>query len=402
MLDLNLAGCLVYPTTLPSRAVPSPPPCQPSKQPPRASAQTIVPMVSQRLQGHEIGIAIISILPQLRKRRNKKDAAMEEVGVVLTQFASSRAAMEEHKFFLPMMAHLVLNKLRPASDVQKALTELTEEDGQRIGMSLAVSLATNLMAEAGVDEWIVKFPALREFEDDQAWFRSSIVAVAKQLLKEATWGSKMRLFVGAGLSMIDLASDIAMVVTYLNEGLVGTARSLLVMISACLLLQLYLVYLQTSRGPRRVMIKEMLIVLSGTKPGVDAMRVASGAEPNEHNVFNPEVELTFMRMCELFCEAIPGCILQFTAAMRTLQGGKPVSNIAVGSIVISALTTGYTGTRPSLLSLPSSWAGLSSNLQDGSSMRRATISLTQQKRRAWSTSVDPSRPSTPWRFYAPG
>jgi len=186
--------------------------------------------------------------------------------------------MEEHKSFLPMMAHIVLNKLRPASDVLKALGDLTEEDGWRIGRSLAVSLATNMSAEAGVDEWIVKCQALREFDDDQA------VAVAKQLRKEATWGSKMRLFVCAGLSMVDLASDIAIVVTYMNEGQEGTARSLLAMICLCLLFQLWIVHAQTSGGPRSVMVKEMLIVLSVTKPGVDAMRVASGAEKNEHNV----------------------------------------------------------------------------------------------------------------------
>jgi len=96
----------------------------------------------------------------------------------------------------------------------------------------------------------------------------------------------MRLFVGARLSTVDLASDIAMVVTYMNEGQEGTARSLLVMITACLLMQVWVVYSQASGGPRRVMVKEKLIVLSGTKPGVDAMRVASGVEQNEHSVFN--------------------------------------------------------------------------------------------------------------------
>jgi len=301
-------------------------------------------MVSQKLQGVEIGNAIIQILPQCRKRRSfrrRQIYAMEELRVVLSQFASSRTAMEEHNFFLPMMAHVVLNKLRPPREIKKTLAELTEEDGRRIGRSLAVSLATNLTAEAGVAEWIGRNPALWSFDDDQAWLRPMVVHVAKQLLKEASWGAKMRLFVGAGLSMVDLASDIAMVVTYMNEGQVGNARSLLVMISACLLSQLLVVFAQTRRGPRRVMVKEMLIVLSGIKPGVDAMRVASGAEQNEHNAVDPAVELTVTRGAELVCEAIPGSILQFTAAMRVLQGGKRVSNIAVGSIVISALTTGY-------------------------------------------------------------
>jgi len=85
----------------------------------------------------------------------------------------------------------------------------------------------------------------------------------------------------------------------------------------------------------------MLIVLSGTKPGVDAMRVASGAEQSEYNAMDPAMELTVTRCLELVCEAIPGSILQFTAAVRVMQGGGTVSNIAVGSIVISALTTGY-------------------------------------------------------------
>jgi len=148
-------------------------------------------------------------------------------------------------------------------------------------------------------------------------------------------------FLSPGLSIADLASDVSMVILYTSEGQVGNARSLLAMIGMCLLLQLGLVYAQTSTGPRRVMAKEMLIVLSGTKPGVDAMRVASGTEQNEHNVVDPAIELATMRCVELICEAIPGCILQFTAAIRVLQGGKPVSNIAIGSIIISALTTGY-------------------------------------------------------------
>ena len=71
------------------------------------------------------------------------------------------------------------------------------------------------------------------------------------------------------------------------------------------------------------------------------MRVASGAEQNEHNVYDSAMELTVTRCAELICEAIPGCVLQFTAAMRVRQGGGTVSNIAVASIVISALTTGY-------------------------------------------------------------
>ena len=156
----------------------------------------------------------------------------------------------------------------------------------------------------------------------------SNVTVAKELLKEARWGAKRRMFVGAGLSMVDLASDVAKVILYVSEGQVGNASSLLAMISKCLFIQLITVYAQTSRGPRRLMVKEMIIVLSGTKPGVDAMRVASGAEKIEYNLLDPSVELTGARVAEFVCEAILGCILQVTAAMRVLQAGGDVSNIA--------------------------------------------------------------------------
>jgi len=64
-----------------------------------------------------------------------------------------------------------------------------------------------------------------------------MTAVAKQLLKEATWGVKLRLYLGAGLSMLDLASDITVIMVYLNDEQMGNAYSLLAMIVTCLALQ---------------------------------------------------------------------------------------------------------------------------------------------------------------------
>ena len=186
--------------------------------------------------------------------------------------------MEEHKFFLPMIAHVVLNKLRPPREIKKTLAELTEEDGRRIGRSLAVSLAANLTAEAGVEEWIGRNPALREFDDDQVWLRPMVVHVAKKLLKEASWGSKMRLFVGAGLSMVDLASDIAMVVTYMNEGQEGTARSLLAMICLCLLFQLWIVHAQRRASQRHGEGDADRVERNETGRGRDARSVGRRAE----------------------------------------------------------------------------------------------------------------------------
>ena len=65
----------------------------------------------------------------------------------------------------------------------------------------------------------------------------------------------------------------------------------------------------------------MLIVLFGIKPGVDAMRVASGQEQYEHSAFRRENEVEFIRGIELFAESIPGTLVQVTAALRVLQAG---------------------------------------------------------------------------------
>jgi hypothetical protein len=55
--------------------------------------------------------------------------------------------------------------------------------------------------------------------------------------------------------------------------------------------QLGYAWLQNRKGPKKEMAKEMLIVLSSLKPGVDAYRVANGYKQPAYATFSPEVEL---------------------------------------------------------------------------------------------------------------
>jgi hypothetical protein len=187
--------------------------------------------------------------------------------------------------------------------------------------------------------------------------------IAQRLLESVSWGLKMRLYTGAGLSTMDLISDLYMIYTYATTDQQGTALSLAIMVGLCLLGQLFLVWVQTHKGPRRVMLKEMLIVLSGTKPGIDAKRVADGNEQAEHAAVNPEMELTTTRCFELVCESIPGTrasariqsrfirlfslfagtLLQLTALVKNMrENDGDYSKRALGSIIMSACTTGFT------------------------------------------------------------
>jgi hypothetical protein len=132
-----------------------------------------------------------------------------------------------------------------------------------------------------------------------------------------------------------------MIYTYATTGQQGTALSLAVMVGLCLLLQLLSVLMNTQKAPKKVILKEALIVLSGIAPGIHAMRVANGAEKSEHAAYNPEIELVLTRCSEMAFESIPGCCVQLYVTMKVLQEDGTWSKAALASIVASALATGF-------------------------------------------------------------
>jgi hypothetical protein len=71
------------------------------------------------------------------------------------------------------------------------------------------------------------------------------------------------------------------------------------------------------------------------------MRVARGAQRDEHAAIDPDMELAITRGFEMAFEAIPGSILQVQALLLNMQGGGAFSRVALGSIIVSALTTGF-------------------------------------------------------------
>jgi hypothetical protein len=214
---------------------------------------------------------------------------------------------KQYEFLEPMMARVVENKLRPAGDVCTRMCSVSKKEGRTMGAGLAMSLASNLTAEAAVDEWILKYPALRELEEAEVWFRPMMNAVALRLLGEVSWGLKMRVFLGAGLSILDMATDVNVLLLYRRTpGQEGYGLSLMWMVIACIALQLLAVFVQYRKTSRAKLSKEILIVLTGLKPGFDAFRVAGGKEIEEGNTVDPKVELVAGKCSELLAESIPG------------------------------------------------------------------------------------------------
>jgi hypothetical protein len=134
-------------------------------------------------------------------------------------------------------------------------------------------------------------------------------AVAGAILAQVAWGVKFRAYLGAGVSVADAVSDAYMIKTFYDVGDTGNARGLLAMVGANLAAQTIIVYLQTQGLKKykwRRMLFEMLSVVTFAKPGVDAYRVASGAEQLPGAALSPLMEMMVTKGGELAYEAIPG------------------------------------------------------------------------------------------------
>jgi hypothetical protein len=163
--------------------------------------------------------------------------------------------------------------------------------------------------------------------------------IAQRLLESVSWGLKMRLYTGAGLSIVDVVSDVNVIMIYLNSTEnAHYAWILIAMICTSLLIQVITVVGNNLKNHKK-MLKELLIVFSFLKPGIDALRVGNGAEREAHHAFNPKVELVMTKCAEIFGEAIPGSILQTYVYIK--GQGNARSSQALASILVSAASTGF-------------------------------------------------------------
>jgi hypothetical protein len=156
--------------------------------------------------------------------------------------------------------------------------------------------------------------------------------------------------------MADTASDAYMINDFFKTGRDGTAYSLLGMVGANIFCQLALVFVQTNglkkdRWKKRFL--DILSVVTFSKPGLDAYRVASGSEQEPGASVSPLLEMTATKMMELVFEALPGLCLQLVALLRAKdRGGLP----AIASLLISTASTALTATTlfwDNVSSLPS-------------------------------------------------
>jgi hypothetical protein len=210
--------------------------------------------------------------------------------------------------------HIIKNKMKMGASqtsfgVQTPLVALTANEAGRIARSFPMIMMANVTAEAAVDELIMTFPALVELDREYRWFRPMVAAIATEQLSAVAWGVKARAYLGASVSAADALSDAYMINQFFVMGEIGTAKSLLAMVGANLFFQTCVVWGQTQglkKNKWGAMLFEILSVFTFVKPGVDAYRVASGAEKSPGAAVAPLTEMVTTKMGELAFEAIPG------------------------------------------------------------------------------------------------
>jgi len=102
------------------------------------------------------------------KGENKQSA---RIRVLVNRFKGLKEIADKYEFFEGMMERVVRSTLKPAGDVKSKLCSVSLKEGEMIGRGLAMALATNLTAEAAVDEWVLKYKSLGELDRTEAWFR---------------------------------------------------------------------------------------------------------------------------------------------------------------------------------------------------------------------------------------
>jgi hypothetical protein len=130
-----------------------------------------------------------------------------------------------------------------------------------------------------------------------------------KLRAQVPLGVKIRTYLGAAVSAADGLSDGYMIRQFYEMGKRATANGLLVMVGTNLAFQLFVVWVQHHRLKKnkwKTMLWEALSVVTLVKPGVDAHRVASGAERVPGASLSPLSEMMYTKAGELVFEAIPG------------------------------------------------------------------------------------------------
>jgi hypothetical protein len=237
-----------------------------------------------------------------------------------------------------MLYAVVMNKLKRRATNEGEDNSEEEARGWEIGSAMTAVMLTTLSAAHAVDEWAHQFTEVQEVMNEQVWLRPMLEEIVMKLFMKSTLGLKARVSVGAATSMVDLLTDVYVTNMFWKGKKYGYFKASLASLVVSIGLQMVIVWGQNRKLGLKRVLKEWFPILIGYKPAVDAYRVATGAKQEVGTAFDAVIEMTVMKMIEMFAEAIPGVIIQL---MAIATSDKQVGTSAWLSVAVSAITTGF-------------------------------------------------------------
>ncbi|GMH91326.1 hypothetical protein TL16_g12024 [Triparma laevis f. inornata] len=260
----------------------------------------------------------------------------QRVTRVFAKSVSMRELKKEYPWVTEMFKACITGKLRPLKKVNIPPHSVQSHEGAFIGTSLAICLATARDHISGVDEWIMQYEALAHLDRQYEFFRPMLETLAKRVIGEVGWGVKMRVFVVAAISIMDMLSDFSMILVYISEGRENYAITMIIFFAITMALHCLITIMQNNGVGWEYTLRQILLALSGFKPGFEAYRVGTAAEILPGQILKPEMEMVASRVVELFSENIPATFIQLSAIMTS----DTPSSIAVVSLLSTLLSAG--------------------------------------------------------------
>ena len=272
------------------------------------------------------------------KRKNIGDSKVEVVREYIAANRTLREITEQHGFMRSMLCALVMNKLKRRATNEGEDNSEEEARGWEIGSAMTAVTLTTLTAAHAVDEWAHQFTEVQEVMDEKAWLRPMLEEIVMTLFMKSNLGLKARVTVGAATSMVDLLTDVYVTKKFWSDKKYGYFKASLASLAVSIGFQMLAVWVQNKNLGMKRVLREWIPILLGYKPAVDAYRVATGAKQEVGVAVEAMLEMTCIKMAEMFAEAIPGVIIQL---MAIATSGKDVGTSAWLSVAVSAITTGF-------------------------------------------------------------
>ena len=233
----------------------------------------------------------------------KKKAVVAVHQIRVANVVSKHVALKEfakkNPWFPSLVEGMLSHWLVDPAVIKTKLDNLSNKEALAIGKTFAMAVFGHQISEAAADMFCNEYLSLVELRKRERFFGPMVVTIGQRKIERAVWGLAFKVATGAMLGVLDVATDVNAISNFMLHGGRAFARALLVSIALSMTFQVLLVYGNGKKRGFRHMAKDVLIVLTGLKPTVDAFRVLNGAKAHVDDLFDPQSVFNWSKIAEM-------------------------------------------------------------------------------------------------------